>query len=103
MSEELNQVLRQRRQKASELAELGINLYANDFRPLNNIRELLAMADEITAESEPSQGSQYTIAGRITALRKFGKASFMHIHDETGKIQIYVKRDVVGIYPVYFS
>ena len=96
MSEELNQVLRQRRQKASELADMGVNLYANDFKPAHQLKELLAMADEINGDSEPSQGTQYIVSGRIIMLRKFGKAAFLHIQDETGRIQIYVKRDVVG-------
>ncbi len=96
MSEELNQVLRQRRQKASELADMGVNLYANDFKPAHQLKELLARADEINGDSEPSQGTQYIVSGRIIMLRKFGKAAFLHIQDETGRIQIYVKRDVVG-------
>jgi lysyl-tRNA synthetase class 2 len=97
MSEELNQVLRQRRQKALELADLGVNIYANDFKPTNTVKDLLAMAEEITDETEPNQGQAYTIGGRIMALRKFGKAAFLHIQDESGRIQIYVKRDVVGV------
>ena len=97
MSEELNQVLRQRRQKAVDLADLGVNIYANDFKPANAVKNLLAMAEEITDETEPDQGPVYTIGGRIMALRKFGKAAFLHIQDETGRIQIYVKRDVVGV------
>jgi lysyl-tRNA synthetase class 2 len=96
MSEELNQLLRQRRQKAAELAELGVNIYANDFKPANAVKALLAMAEEISDESEPAQGPTYTIAGRIMALRNFGKAAFLQIQDETGRIQVYVKRDVVG-------
>ena len=96
MSNELNQVLKQRRQKASELADLGVNLYANDFTPSHPVKELLTMAEEITDETEADQGPSYTIGGRIIALRKFGKAAFLHIQDESGRIQIYVKRDVVG-------
>ncbi|MFO7607028.1 MAG: lysine--tRNA ligase [Desulfurivibrionaceae bacterium] len=96
MSEELNQVLRQRRQKAADLTNLGVNIYANDFKPTSSVSDLLAMAEEVTDETEPDQGPTCTIAGRIIALRKFGKASFLHIQDETGRIQIYVKRDVVG-------
>ncbi|MCK4837826.1 MAG: lysine--tRNA ligase, partial [Desulfobulbaceae bacterium] len=96
MSEELNQVLRQRRQKATDLADLGVNIYANDFKPANSVKDLLGMAEEITDETEPDQGQTYTISGRIMALRKFGKAAFLHLQDESGRIQIYVKRDVVG-------
>ena len=37
------------------------------------------------------------VAGRIIALRKFGKAAFLHLQDESGKMQIYVQRDAVGV------
>jgi len=99
MSEELNQVMQQRRQKAAELAELGVNLYSNDFKPTHAIKELLAAGGEITDETEPDQGPRYTVAGRIMFLRKMGKASFLQIQDETGRLQIYIKRDTVGEAP----
>ncbi|NTV14446.1 MAG: lysine--tRNA ligase [Desulfobulbaceae bacterium] len=99
MSEELNQVMQQRRQKAAELAELGVNLYSNDFKPTHAIKELLAAGGEITDETEPDQGPKYTVAGRIMFLRKMGKASFLQIQDETGRLQIYIKRDTVGEAP----
>jgi lysyl-tRNA synthetase class 2 len=99
MSDELNQILQQRRQKAAELAELGTSLYANDFKPTHAIREILAAGERITEEAEAGQGPSYTIAGRVMFLRKMGKASFLQIQDETGRLQLYVKRDVVGEEP----
>jgi lysyl-tRNA synthetase class 2 len=99
MSDELNQILQQRRQKAVELAESGTNLYANDFKPTHAIREVLAAGARITEDTEAGQGQAYTIAGRVMFLRKMGKASFLQIQDETGRLQLYVKRDVVGEEP----
>lgn len=90
---ELNQVLKQRRQKAGEMAELGINLYANDFKPGHQIKDILPENDH--PEAPVADGTK-TIAGRIMALRKFGKASFLHVQDETGRMQVYVKKDEVG-------
>ncbi len=99
MSEELNQILQQRRQKAAELAEMGTILYANDFKPTHAIREVLAAGEKITEDTGSGQGQSYTIAGRVMFLRKMGKASFLQIQDETGRLQLYVKRDVVGEEP----
>ncbi len=94
--EDLNHIMQQRRRKAAELIEAGINIYANDFRPDHKISELLAREAE-TGEGEPDpHAPAMTIAGRIMALRKFGKASFLHLQDESGRIQVYVKRDAVG-------
>ncbi|MCX5876016.1 MAG: lysine--tRNA ligase [Deltaproteobacteria bacterium] len=92
--EELNQVLTQRRQKAQELAELGVNLYANDFKPAHRINDILAKNDNSDA---PLEEGVKSVAGRIMALRKFGKAAFVQIQDETGRIQVYVKRDELGV------
>jgi lysyl-tRNA synthetase class 2 len=97
--DELNQILKQRRQKAKELEEMGVKLYSNEFRPSHHIADLLPLAGEINAEP-PADADDYRptyrIAGRITGLRKFGKAAFLHIQDETGRIQIYLKKDALG-------
>jgi len=97
--DELNQILKQRRQKAKELEELGVKLYSNEFRPSHHIADLLPLAGEINAEP-PADADDYRptyrLAGRITALRKFGKAAFLHIQDESGRLQIYIKKDAIG-------
>lgn len=93
--EELNQVLQQRRQKAQELADLGANLYANDFKPSHTIREVLAKTEENGGVFH-GDGLEYAIAGRIMLIRKFGKAAFLHLQDASGRMQIYVKKDEVG-------
>jgi lysyl-tRNA synthetase class 2 len=98
--DQLNQILIQRRKKADELSEMSVELYANDFKPTHHISEVLSStsANETLAEIEDSSGVRATfqVAGRILAMRKFGKASFLHIQDDSGKIQIYVKKDLVG-------
>ncbi|MBU0484730.1 MAG: lysine--tRNA ligase [Proteobacteria bacterium] len=93
---ELNQLLKQRREKAASLAEMGVNLYANDFKPTDAISDILGMADTITKDTVAGTGPSYTLAGRIVAMRNFGKAAFLKIQDETDKIQIYIKKDIVG-------
>ncbi len=93
--DELNQILQQRRDKAREISDLGIALYSNDFKPLHHVTDILCKAGEIEEGGVPNGGS-YSIAGRIVALRKFGKAAFLHLQDETGRLQVYIKRDVVG-------
>ncbi len=97
--DDLNQILKQRRQKAKELEEMGVTLYSNEFRPSHHICDILPYGEEISREAEDSLSDYrptYRVAGRIVGLRKFGKASFLHIQDETDKIQIYVKRDIIG-------
>ena len=98
--DQLNQLLVQRRKKADELAELNVDLYANDFKPTHHISEVLSSvsANEVAADIEDGQNirASFKVAGRILAMRKFGKASFLHIQDDSGRMQIYVKKDAVG-------
>ena len=92
---ELNQVLKQRRQKADELATAGVPLYGNDFRPMHSIGAILHQHKNVSGDETASTGP-FTVAGRIMSMRKFGKAAFLHIQDESGRIQIYIKKDEVG-------
>ena len=91
-----NQTLKQRREKAESLEKLGVNLYSNSFTPANAIEELLPKGDSLEAQETEPGGNSYSIAGRIMAMRKFGKAAFCHITDKTGRIQIYLKKDKLG-------
>jgi len=91
--DELNQILKQRRAKAEELAELGVELYANNYKPTHQVKDVLPGNPDPQA---PLMTGSMSLAGRIVAMRKFGKATFLHIQDETGRLQIYIKLDVVG-------
>jgi lysyl-tRNA synthetase class 2 len=95
MSEE-NQTLAQRREKAASLAELGVNLYSNNFKPANKVEELLPKGDSLGPQDTEPGGASYSIAGRVMAMRKFGKAAFCTIADKSGQLQIYVKKDILG-------
>jgi len=53
-------------------------------------------SDEIISYFEDFEGKEISIAGRIMSKRVMGKASFCHIQDKDGKIQVYVKVDQVG-------
>ena len=98
--DQFNQLLLQRRKKADELTELNVPLYANDFKPTHHIADILssASANEILSDLEdgPNIRVNFQVAGRILAMRKFGKASFLHIQDDSDRIQIYIKKDAVG-------
>ncbi len=91
-----NQTLKQRREKAESLEDTGVKLYSNSFTPKNCIQELLPRGEALQAQEKEQDSPVYSIAGRIMAMRKFGKAAFCHISDSTGQIQIYVKKDTLG-------
>jgi len=58
--------------------------------------EVTHHSKEILDEFTKLENKSVSIAGRIMSLRKHGKLSFAHIQDEQGKIQLYIKSDVLG-------
>ena len=95
MSEE-SQVLRQRKQKAEELRQAGVELYPNDFRVQDRLADIKHRYEDKSAEVPEEEERIFVCAGRIMSMRSFGRATFMHIKDESGLLQIYVKRDLIG-------
>ena len=78
-----------RRKSLEEFEKLGINPYPAELFDVN------ASAKEILEnyERHKSDYRQISIAGRIMSRRVMGNASFVELQDETGRIQIYVRRD----------
>jgi lysyl-tRNA synthetase class 2 len=95
MSEE-SQVLRQRRQKAEELRLAGVELYPNDFQVQDRLADINDRYKNMSEESMAQEERVFICAGRIMSMRSFGRATFLHLKDGSGRLQVYVKRDVVG-------
>ncbi|HHL39665.1 MAG TPA: lysine--tRNA ligase [Deltaproteobacteria bacterium] len=94
--EERSQQFNQRLAKVKRLRELGVEPYPNDFKPAHTALEVAGRyADSDAAELEEC-ADELSLAGRIVALRRFGKASFAHIQDRTGRIQVYFRKDILG-------
>ncbi len=94
--EDLNVVMRERLQKAEELEQINVPLYPNGHSVPHHIEDLLEVAREKNAQELENLGTQYTIAGRIMAVRSFGKSIFMHILDARGKMQLYFQQNHLG-------
>lgn len=96
--------IKQRRSKLTALRENGI-AFPTDFRRNVVSGELLAEYGEKTNEQLEEEPVRVKIAGRIMTRRIMGKASFCHIQDMSGKIQLYVTRDTLpeGFYNEQFK
>ncbi len=88
--EEFAEQARIRREKLQKLIGEGNNPFAKVSY------EITADSEEIKANFESLEGKEVSIAGRLMSRRIMGKASFSHISDRDGQIQIYVRRDDVG-------
>lgn len=88
--QELNEILRLRREKLAALKEAGNDPYTITKYDFDN--------DSVNIKSnfEGWEGKTVRLAGRIIARRIMGKASFVGLSDCSGKIQLYVRRDDVG-------
>ena len=95
MSEE-SQVLRQRRQKAKELRQAGVELYPNDFQVEDRLADIKDRFEDKSEVTLAQEERIFVCAGRIMSMRSFGRATFIHIKDGSGQLQVYVKRDVIG-------
>jgi lysyl-tRNA synthetase, class II len=91
---ESNEYVEQRLKKLDELRESGIEVYPYSYNKTHNASEILEKYTGLD-EGEETKDS-VSVAGRIMTLRSMGKAGFAHIQDETGKIQIYVRKDEIS-------
>ncbi len=91
-SQDENKLIAQRRAKLNELREKGI-AFPNDFRRNTLAGELLAEYSEKTPEELEALGIRACVAGRLMSRRVMGKASFAHLQDMSGRIQLFVQRD----------
>jgi lysyl-tRNA synthetase, class II len=85
-----------RRQKLAKLKEAGHSPYPNDFRPSHTTRDILADFSNLSDQELAGLTSEFQVAGRIMGMRKMGKASFFHIQDRRGRIQVYARKDRLG-------
>ncbi|MCK7523027.1 MAG: OB-fold nucleic acid binding domain-containing protein [Ignavibacteriales bacterium] len=93
MEENINQdlgVLIQRRyEELAELKQKGVESFAYSF-------DVTSDSENIKTNFNEEEKRSVKIAGRIMAIRRMGKASFAHIQDHVGRIQIYLKKDDLG-------
>lgn len=89
-----NKFIQQRIEKAQALKSAGFNPYCNHSKRNTTIEKYLNVNSDIAhKENKRDEKRHYTVSGRIKLLRIMGKASFLHIEDESGTLQIYVARD----------
>ena len=80
--------------KLQELREMGIDPYPYTFNQTHHAQNLLQKYAKLKPEEHTKD--KVNIAGRIMLKRAMGKATFMHLLDQTGKVQIYLREDELG-------
>ncbi len=91
MTERKEDQTRSRLEKLQRIKDQGINPYPARYQRNHTTQEAVALYSENEDNPETVK-----VAGRITAMRIMGKASFMDIRDASGRIQVYFKKDTLG-------
>ena len=89
-SQDLNQILKLRREKFQELQDSGKDPFVITKYDVTH------HSTDITGHFDTMEGQTVRVAGRIMSKRVMGKASFMHLQDKLGQVQCYVTRDSIG-------
>ena len=86
----------QRHKKLGQIQALGYDPYPREFRWTDTPAALLENYSEASAEELQANKREVRVAGRMVSYRLMGKAGFAHLQGSGKKIQIYVRKDVVG-------
>ena len=91
-----NDLLKIRLEKIAFLKATGVNLYPNDTKPQNTISEIFDSYGETENEALSQLTGHFSIAGRLMAIRNFGKAAFVKVMDRKGQMQCYVAKNILS-------
>jgi len=91
-----NDLLKIRLEKIASLRAAGIDLYPNDTKPQNTAAEIVSQFGQADADILSGLSDKFSIAGRMMAVRNFGKAAFVKIQDRTGQLQCYIAKNLLS-------
>ncbi len=90
MSDELNFLMKARRDKLDRLRAAGVEPFAYAYERTHTAREAVALL------GEADEGPSVQVAGRLVSWRGAGKTAFAHVADMDGRVQLYFRKDEVG-------
>ena len=94
MSED-NKLIIERKKKLEELSSLT-KLYPNSFKRNTNSHDLRQKFDKKTKEELESEEGIFSVSGRLLTVRKMGNSTFANLHDDSGKIQLFLSKNGTG-------
>jgi lysyl-tRNA synthetase, class II len=94
--ERRSHVLQARLEKLQELQRRGIEAYAYSYPVTHSATEARAGFEEAEARTKGAGGEPVRLGGRLVSLRAHGKTTFADLADQSGRIQLYFRRDRLG-------
>ncbi len=86
---ERNDQEKRRLEELKNLENAGVEPYPYSFDKTHDAQEILSRF----SDDNPDELNDVSVAGRIMSIRRMGKASFFHLQDSTGKLQVYFRKD----------
>lgn len=93
--DKVSQLVQLRKEKIDELRQSGINLYPNDFKPSCTVESVKKILVE-ESNTLGVEGREFRLAGRMMAINKMGKSSFVRFQDGPEQMQVYIQKNKVG-------
>jgi len=93
---ELNEQQQQRLEKLQQLQGKGVRPFGTSFSTTHTLETILATYSSLTKEELETTPIPCKVAGRMTAIRRFGKAAFAGLQEEGHRLQVYLKKDLLG-------
>jgi lysyl-tRNA synthetase class 2 len=90
------EILAQRVRKAEALRALGVDPFGNGYTPRHLAADVAARYGAAPADEIARDPGDWSIAGRVLAVRSFGKAAFLRVRDRSAELQVWVKKDRLG-------
>jgi lysyl-tRNA synthetase class 2 len=92
----LNDQEQARQAKLAKYVELGVDPFGSRYAWKDQIRDIREKYGKLTAEELTAKAIDVNVAGRLVAIRRMGKASFVNLKDEYGTIQAWIGINVIG-------
>ena len=91
-----NDLLKVRLEKIAALKAAGVDLYPNDVKPQNTTAQIMGEFGNTESDALAQLTQKFSIAGRLMAIRSFGKAAFVKIQDRKGQMQCYIAKNILS-------
>ena len=91
-----SELLRKRKEKIESLKVDGIDLYPNDVRVKDTTASITSRFSHMDEDTLSAIEERFSIAGRLMAVRDFGKGAFVMIQDRKGRIQAFIRKNQIG-------
>jgi lysyl-tRNA synthetase class 2 len=85
-----------RREKLAQIEALGQQAYPYSYRTTHTVPQILSAYSQVAGDALAVNRVDVRVAGRLVAIRTMGKAAFVHLQQQGERLQLYIKKDVVG-------